>query len=225
MTGAASGIGRAVADYLEAQLCTIVRLDLDAEYTGKPFDVANESHWDALDVPDAVGLVHAAGIRTRGTLADMTVDDFDDVMGTNARGTFLALRWAARLARSREKLGQSRYTMSVVTLSSAVVDRLPPGQAAYNASKSAVTTLTRSAALEFAQFGIRVNTIAAGSIRTPLTEAGWSDEEHAAKMRAQIPVHRPGSPSEIATVAQFLLSDSSSYLTGSVITADGGWTL
>ncbi|UOQ59479.1 SDR family oxidoreductase [Leucobacter rhizosphaerae] len=218
VTGAGAGIGRAVADHLTALGTEVIRLDRDAREGVRAFDVRDESAWDALSHEGVVGLVHAAGIRQRSPLAETSIESFDAVIDTNVRGTFLALRWAARRPHGAPPL-------SVVTLSSAVVDRLPEGQLPYNASKAAINVLTRGAARELAPRGIRVNAIAPGSILTAMTEDGWADDAHAARMRSEIPVARPGTPEEVASAAAFLLSEASSYMTGSVLTVDGGWTL
>ena len=218
VTGAASGIGQVVADFLEAQGTPVIRLSRGKRPGVRTFDVSNEADWDELSHDDIGGLVHVAGIRKRSALAETSVSDFREVVDVNVTGTFLALRWAARRS-------ESAPLRSVVTLSSAVVERIPENQHAYNASKAGINVLTRGAAKELAPRGIRVNAIAAGSVLTPMTEAGWSDAAHATRMRAEIPVGRAGTPEEIAHVAEFLLSEKSSYMTGSILTVDGGWTL
>lgn len=218
VTGAGSGIGRAISDHLSALGTEVIRLDREAQEGVRVFDVRDEAHWEALSHKGVGGLVHAAGIRVRSPLAETSVESFRSVIDVNVSGTFLALRWAARRP-------EGAAPMSVVTLSSAVVDRLPEHQSSYNASKAAINALTRGAARELAPRAIRVNAIAPGSILTAMTEDGWSDEAHAGRMRSEIPASRAGSPEEIASVAAFLLSDASSYMTGSVLTVDGGWTL
>lgn len=220
VTGAGSGIGLAIADRLASEGARVIRLSRSAAPGILPFDVTDEVAWEGLAHDGVTGLVHAAGIRERSPLADTGVESFRRVLDTNATGTFLALRWAAR--RPRQPGGEPA-PLSVVTLSSAVVERLPEHQLAYNASKAAINVLTRSAARELAPAGVRVNAIAPGSILTPMTEAGWADDAHAARMRTEIPAGRPGTSEEIASVASFLLSDASSYMTGSVVTVDGGW--
>ncbi|MCG1037867.1 SDR family NAD(P)-dependent oxidoreductase, partial [Polaribacter sargassicola] len=126
------------------------------------------------DPAGVTGLVHAAGIRSRSPIRDTGLQDFRRIHEVNVIGTFLALRWAARRAALSDA---GRF--SVVTLASAVIDRTVEDQAAYNASKAAVAALTRSAARELAEDGVRVNAIAPGSILTPLTDQGWSDGAHA----------------------------------------------
>ena len=97
-------------------------------------------------------------------------------------------------------------------------------QATYNASKGAVAQLARSLAIDLAPYGIRVNAVAPGWVRTPPTAEILADETQWSKHRSRIPLDRPAEPSEIANVAAFLLSDASSYMTGSLVVADGGLT-
>lgn len=222
VTGAGSGLGLAIADHLTAEGSAVVRLDLNEAPGVHPFDVLDEACWEALPYDGVTGLVHAAGVREQRRLADTTLESFRTVLDVNATGTFLALRWASRSPRATADRGPR---LSVVTLSSAVVDRLPKHQLAYNASKAAIDALTRTAAKELAAHGIRVNAIAPVSILTPMTEAGWADQDHAARMRTEIPAGRPGEPREVASAASFLLSAASSYMNGSVLTVDGGWTV
>ena len=97
------------------------------------------------------------------------------------------------------------------------------GQAHYVASKGAVASLTKAAAIEGAVMGIRVNAIAPGPIRTPMTEERLVDPAQVAWLESRVPLGRVGEAAEMAQVAQFLLSDASSYVSGTVVYADGGW--
>ncbi|MBM6588900.1 SDR family oxidoreductase [Brevibacterium sp. RIT 803] len=221
VTGAGSGIGRAIADRLADENIDVRRLDIDGDRDGEGFDVTDENCWARLPYEGVTGLVNAAGIRVRSPLAETSLESFRSVIEVNLVGTFLALRWASR----RPVDAETPKDLSVVTLASAVADRPVEHQIAYNSSKAAIINLTRSAARELAPFGIRVNAIGPGSVLTPMTESGWADEEHAERMRAEIPLGRPGRTNEISSVAAFLLGGGSSYMTGSVVTVDGGWTL
>ena len=141
-----------------------------------------------------------ASIKGRGALLDTDIAEYRRTFDTNVMGTFLALRWAARQASDNPS-----PLRSVVTMCSAVTAKTVTNQALYNASKSAVAALTRTAARELAPQGVRVNAVAPGSVLTPMTADGWADSDHARRMRTEIPLGRPGTPDEIAAVTAFLL--------------------
>jgi NAD(P)-dependent dehydrogenase (short-subunit alcohol dehydrogenase family) len=96
---------------------------------------------------------------------------------------------------------------------------------AYSASKGGVIGLMRNLAIEFSGFGVRVNTIAPGQIRTPMTEPYWQDDEFRAGLAETIPLGRGGEPADVSSVALFLVSDLSRYVTGTVLPVDGGWVI
>ena len=184
-------------------------------------DVTDEQAWAGLvaEVDERFGrldvVVLAAGIVVAGTLLDTTTADFERVLAVNVTGTFLGIRECAPLiARSG---GGSIQTFSSVN------GLLPlPGLNAYTASKFAVRGLTRTAALELAADGIRVNTICPGSIDTAITGTTDFGDVDFGAYAAAIPLGRRGTPADVADVAVFLAGRSSGYVTGTEITVDGG---
>ena len=116
---------------------------------------------------------------------------------------------------------------SIVNIGSfwAMIVNVPQLQSYYNASKGAVHLLTKSMGAEWAADGVRVNAIAPGYIVTPMTEPGIADPEIKAEWSARTPMGRFGAPEEVGSIAHFLASDASSYMTGSIVVADGGYTL
>lgn len=237
VTGAGQGIGAATVDRLIDEGCKVVALDINdkglARYQGNPavvtevMDITQQADCErAVSVGvrgfGAVHLMaHCAGIVDAiGPVAEMDVAGFDRVMAVNVRGTMLMMR--ASLA---QMIAQGQGG-SIVCIASLAVIRGGATRAAYAASKRAVVGLTSTAALEVGQYGIRVNAVAPGLIDTPMF-AGL-DEAGLTQLKASLatrPITRLGKPSEIAASIAWLLSDESSYVTGSLHLADGGNTL
>jgi 3alpha(or 20beta)-hydroxysteroid dehydrogenase len=222
ITGGLGGLGGATADLFTQEGATVVVTDLgpgDATY--RSLDVTDEASWQALadDLRAEHGrvdvLVHAAGIAVSAPLLETSVEEFQRVQLTNTTGTFLAIRTVAPLMREGG---------SIVTLSSINGILGTTGLAAYGASKFAVRGLTRVAALELAEAGVRVNTICPGSIDTRITDsADFADTDWAA-YTATIPLGRRGRPADVAELALYLASDASGYVTGAEFVVDGGIT-
>ncbi|MGH2607234.1 MAG: 3-oxoacyl-ACP reductase FabG, partial [Anaerolineales bacterium] len=180
-------------------------------------DLTLKAH-GALDI-----LINNAGI-TRDALTlrlkddqvqRMDEDQWDEVVDVNLKGTFLVSQ-AAALPMIRQKQGRIVNTASVASLGNI-------GQANYAASKAGVIGLTKTLALEWARYGIRVNCIAPGGVKTRMTAA--IPEKVMAGLMEKIPLHRMAEPDEIAAVHLFLSSDEASYITGQVIWVDGGLTV
>jgi NAD(P)-dependent dehydrogenase (short-subunit alcohol dehydrogenase family) len=165
------------------------------------------------------GLFHAAGRETTQRATAQKPDAIDEVLRTNVTGTLMIARGFARRGVYAEKRS------SLVLMSSVAAQLGTPGKSAYGASKAAVDGATRALACELAPKGIRVNAIAAGAVRTPMLEgilAGLLPEAQEAFERRHLLGF--GQPEDIASAAAFLLSDAARWITGSVLTVDGGFT-
>ncbi len=220
VTGAGSGIGAACADVLAREGWDVVRTDLRPADRVRQLDVTDEAAWDALmaDVGPLDGLVTSAGIRTRGMIVDTSLDEWERHLRVNVTGTWLAIRAFLRTIPAGDSLPWAIVTIASVNATIAV-----PGQAHYVASKGAIASLTRAAALEAAPLGVRVNSIAPGPIRTPMAGERLSDPAQVEWLTGRVPLGRIGEPSEIGELAEFLLSARASYISGEIIYADGGW--
>ena len=219
VTGAASGIGKEVSDYLSSETYEVIRVDVQEKFGTKQLDVTDEAAWSQLfgEVGPVQGLVNCAGIRTRGTILETSMAVFEQHLKVNVTGTWLGIKG---LFNSHEVGSEA----SIVNISSVNALIAVPEQAHYVASKGAISALTKAAAIEGAQMGIRVNAIGPGAIQTPMTEERLSDPEQVSWLEGRVPLGRVGEANEIASVTKFLLSSESSYITGTTIFADGGWT-
>lgn len=240
ITGGARGIGRAIADAFIEAGASVAIADIDlAEAKSAAAALARaDRHVGAveLDVRSTASvqeaaktvsrelgpvdiLVNSAGIA-RNTVAEETTDEeWLEVIDINLSGTFRCCREF-----SRDMLRRRRGIMINIGSMSGIVVNRPQPQAAYNASKAGVHMLTKSLAAEWANSGVRVNAIAPGYIATELTKRGLSNEEWASRWIDMTPMGRLGEPGEVASLALFLAGDSSSYMTGSVVNIDGGYT-
>ncbi len=228
VTGAASGIGAAVAARLLAEGAAVVGVDRQpidprAGFAGvaadlaRPGDVAPaiDASVELLGGPPDV-LVNAAGVYLVRSLLDTSPEEWDAVEAVNVRATFLA-------ARSVVERGM-RPGGAIVNLSSVAAygasAREPSG--AYNASKAAIGSLTRQMAVEWADRGIRVVAIAPGVIDTPMLRLMDEPIAGNAYVRAAVPLRRLGTAGEVAAAVLFAASDDASYITGTTIVVDGG---
>ncbi|MCH7735834.1 MAG: glucose 1-dehydrogenase [Chloroflexi bacterium] len=187
-------------------------------------DVTSETDWEGVvrEAVDRYGkldvLVNNAGISARGTIEETTVADWDRVMNINAKGVFLGTR--AAIPEMRKAGGGS-----IINISSQLgLVGMSESSPQYQASKGAVRIFTKSAAIQYAAEGIRVNSVHPGPIVTPMTEARRSDPAVQEVMVSRIPLGRYGESEDVAYGVLYLASDESSFVTGSELVIDGGWT-
>jgi NAD(P)-dependent dehydrogenase (short-subunit alcohol dehydrogenase family) len=231
VTGATSGIGRAIAVRLAEAGATVYlsgrRAELGKETVELIEKAGGTGHFIVSDVADLddvrrlaqeVGevdvLVNNAGIFPFAPTTEQSVETYDRVFDVNVRGTYF-LTAALAPAMVAKKKG------AIINISSIGADVGNPVTSVYSASKAAMDALTRSWAVEFGAHGVRVNSVAPGPVRTDaaVTQAGEVFEEFS----SQLPLARVGEPEEIADVVLFLASDRSSFVTGTVLAADGGY--
>jgi len=164
-------------------------------------------------------LINNAGLQIEEASDQMSVDDFDMVIGVNLKGAFLCAREMIRHSLARNKKS------NIINVSSVhqIIPR--PRFVGYAASKSGLGGITTTLALEYAERGIRVNAIAPGATATKMNKDWKKDKEKREKLAANIPLRRAAEPEEMAGIATFLASDDASYITGQTIYADGGLTL
>lgn len=234
VTGAARGIGQAIARRLAAEGCHIVIVDVEEDAARAAAteiasqgvgahayrcDVSSLADVEALasrvaeDVGDVDVLINNAGITRDRLMLRMTAEDWNLVLSVNLTGTF---NFCKVFAPGMLK----RRAGAIVNIASVVGLTGNAGQTNYAASKAGVIGLTKSLAKEFAGRGVRVNAIAPGFIRTAMTDALPADVQE--QMKALIPLGRLGEPEDVADIVMFLVSDLSGYVTGQVINCDGG---
>jgi NAD(P)-dependent dehydrogenase (short-subunit alcohol dehydrogenase family) len=178
-------------------------------------DAAVEAALERFGRLDA--LANNAGIAYFDEVFAAPVEHYDHTMHVNVRGMYLMAMAAARSMAAR---GGGTICCTASTASWIGEE----GQAIYNISKGAVAEIVRSLAVDLAPYGIRVNGVAPGWTRTPPVADIVADDAEWSKHRSRIPLDRPAEPAEIAALYAFLLSDESSYMTGSIVACDGGLT-
>lgn len=172
-------------------------------------------------------LVNNAGIIIKGGSLDLSVEDFDKVLSVNLRGAFLVSSAVSKymvqvLNENDDRSGRERCQFSIINMSSVNQVVAIPDILAYAVSKGGMQQLTKAMALELAPYGIRVNSVGPGSIKTDML-AGVAQNEHALNMiHSRTPLGRIGQADEVASVVAFLASSDASYITGETIFTDGG---
>ncbi len=237
VTGAARGIGQAIALKLAADGADLALCDLNAEWleetAGKVKELGRRVECYSVDVSkgDAVNetvkavekdfgqidvLVNNAGITKDGLLMRMSEDDWDAVLNVNLKGVFLFTKAAMRGM-------MKKRTGSIVNIASIIGLIGNAGQANYAASKGGVIAFSKTVARELASRNVRCNAVAPGFIRTAMTDA--LSEEVQQKMLTNIPLNKFGTPEDVANVVAFLAGDASGYVTGQVISTCGGMVM
>jgi NAD(P)-dependent dehydrogenase (short-subunit alcohol dehydrogenase family) len=207
--------GEAAAKDIDAKRCCFVRADVgDKGDAGRLVGEAFR-RFDGLDV-----LVNNAGIVHGADFLDIEEADFDRVLRVNLKGAFLVGQAAAR--RMVAQIGTGKPPGAIINMSSVNAVLAIPNQVPYCVSKGGLAQLTRVMALSLAPYGIRVNAIGPGSIMTDILRSVGSDRDARRRILSRTPLGRIGEPDEIASIAVFLASADSSYITGQTVYADGG---
>ena len=225
-----------VAERFAADGATVIMCDVDdgageaaAKAIGATYmhcDVSKASDVNAL-VASVVGrfgaidiLMNNAGIAMAGDFLGVTEADLDKVLGINLKGSFLMLQACARHMVKQAEAG--RKPGAIINMSSVNDTLAIPTIVSYCMSKGGVSQLTRATSIYLAPYGIRVNAIGPGSIRTDMYKGVVADPAAVKRVMSRTPMGRPGEPAEVASIAAFLASDDASYVTGETIYVDGG---
>ena len=228
VTGGSNGIGAAIAARFAAEGAKVMIADIQPPATTdaniafiqtdatSALDVAGvvdatRQNWGRIDI-----LVNNAGLGALVETPDMDEDLWDKVFAINIRAIYLFCKYAIPVMRAN-----GGAIVNIASISGLAGDY---GMGAYNASKGAVINYTRSLAMDCARDGIRVNAVCPGLIETAMTALAVARAEDRTAWLSPIPLARMGQPEEIASVVAFLASDDASYMTGSIVTADGGIT-
>ena len=239
VTGAASGIGRQCCRQLLDDGWQVHALDVSAsalQEVDAELQVGNRLHVLPCDVRDAAdiasafaeiggqaasvdALIYSAGILRTGPLMDLSIEDFDQLFAVNTRGAWLCVKAALPLLR---QAASSEMPSRVVMLGSIAAIRPKIGGGAYAASKAALSRLVRVMAVELAQDNILVNSVAPGTVDTPMIASALAEPGKTYKPSGRSPLGRVAAPSDVVAVIRFLLQPASNYVTGTWIPVDGG---
>jgi NAD(P)-dependent dehydrogenase (short-subunit alcohol dehydrogenase family) len=233
VTGAASGIGRTLAEEFAGAGARVVLFDRDAEGVRAAADSLPDGVGVTVDITDEEGvertvreatgelgrldfLVNNAGVRHQASILDHDLETWRRTIDVNLTGTFICSRAAVKvmIEQGSGKILNIASIAGVLAMSNRV---------AYSASKAGIVGLTRAMAVELGPHGIHCNAIAPGIFETPLTASYFEDEAFASLIVENTPLRRWGQPNELAPAAIFLCSDASDFVQGVTLCVDGGW--
>jgi len=241
ITGADSGIGRAIAIQFAQEGATVVVNYAHAQDKAEQVQrIIEQNHGKALVIQadvsqyqQATGLiaqavehfncvdimVNNAGMEIHSSFLDVTEEQWDRVINVDLKGAFFCAQAAAREMVKRKTAGR------IINISSVHEDLTMPQNAPYCCAKGGLRMMTRTISIELAQYSITVNNIAPGAVHTPIDADVEANPEKLAALLKEIPLHRMGQPEEIAKLALYLASDASAYVTGSTYVIDGGLSI
>lgn len=237
VTGGAGGLGKEIATVLADHGASVVILDRpESEPEETASEIASQLPGSSVaalgtNIADAASmrktfesgrlntldiLVNAAGVREIAPAESMDPEEWEKVVDVNLNGTFFATRYAIE-ALKRSGNG------SVVNIASVAGLIAMANRPAYSATKHAIVGLTKNLAHDLGPYGIRVNAVAPGTIRTPMTESYYSDEGFIHSLKTMVPLNREGTSADVAHAVLYLVSPLSRFVSGAVLPVDGGW--